>query len=185
MKLMSSSFEQEPSAQHQADLLQAAASKAGQVLADRRKLAVKRHTPDTRKWTGRVFGRKRAWVGQPVVLPDESVGWIKKAQAGGVCVRTSKVDPEDGPIHHYMAVGSLRRYKVPEAVLLGQMKRGVKEAVSAIKAAASRSNGKLPPKPGSRPRGRPRTSKQAPSAMSIRTLLAELRSGLETAPPGS
>ena len=130
-------------------------TRAGRVLANRRRLAGRRHGPGTR-WTGFVFGRKRAWVGQPVVLPDDSVGWIKQVQGGYACVKTSKVDPEDGPIHDYMAVTRLRRYKLPEAVLLGQMKRGVKEVPSALKAMTSRANGKLPPRPGSRPRGRPR-----------------------------
>jgi hypothetical protein len=185
MNLIAQLLKPEPKPTSQADLYQVAASQAGQVLAIRRRLAGRRHGPNDKKWTGFIFGRKRAWVGQPVVLPDQSVGWVKRVQAGCACVRTAKVDPEDGAIHDYMAVTRLRRYKLPEAVLLGQMKRGVKEAPSAVKAASSRSNGKLPPKPGSRPRGRPRMSKQEPPAQRIRTLLAELRSDSEAVPPGS
>jgi len=91
-----------------------------------------------------------------VVLPDQSVGWVKQVQAGYACVRTAITDPVDGAVHHYLEATALRRYRLPEAVLLGQLKRGVKEVASAAKAAASRSNGRLPPRPGSRPRGRPR-----------------------------
>jgi hypothetical protein len=185
MNLIAQLLKPEPKPTNQADLFQVAASQAGQVLAIRRRLAVKRKGPDDRKWTGFIFGRKRAWVGQPVILPDQSVGWVKRVQGGCACVRTAKVDAEDGPIHDYMAVTRLRRYKLPEAVLLRQMKRGKKERPSAVKAAASRRNGAMPPKPGHRPRGRPRKRKQEPPIQRIRTLLAELRSDSEAAPPGS
>lgn len=185
MNLIAQLLKPEPKPTSQTDLFLVAASQAGQVLAIRRRLAGRRHGRDTRRWSGFIFGRKRAWVGQPVVLPDGSVGWIKKVEGGYACIRTAKADRQDGAIHDYMAVTRLRRYKLPEAVLLGQMKRGVKEVPSAVKAASSRSNGKLPPRPGSRPRGRPRMIKQAPSIQRLNTLLAELRSESDAAPPGS
>jgi len=50
---------------------------------------------------------------------------------------------------------ALRRYRLPEAVLLGHLKRGKKERASAVKAASSRRNGAMPVRPGSRGRGRP------------------------------
>jgi len=155
---MSLLFRKDPPVTSQADLLQVAASQAGRALVIRRRLGAKR-TGENRKWTGFLFGRKRAWVGQPVVLPDQSVGWVKQVQDGYACVRTAITDPVDGAVHQYLEATALRRYRLPEAVLLGQLKRGVKEAASAAKAAASRSNGKMPPRPGSRRRGRPRKSK--------------------------
>ena len=174
-----------PKPTSQADLLRVAASQAGQVLAIRRRLAARRHGPDDRKWTGFVFGRKRSWVGQKVVLPDQSVGWIKQAQAGVVCVRTTVTDPLDGAVHDYLEATALKPYRLPEAVLLGSLKRGKLERKSAAKAAASRRNGTMPSKPGSRPRGRPRKRKQEPTIQRLRTLCAELRSLSEAAPPGS
>ena len=139
------------------DLFREAASGAGRTLAMRRRLLAPR--PDRRKWTGFVFGRKRSRVGQPVVLPDGSVGWIKMAQDGYVCVCTAVVDPEDGPVHEYLEATALRRYRLPEAVLLGSMKRGKSERVSAVKAASARRNGKMPVRLGHRQRGRPRDNR--------------------------
>jgi hypothetical protein len=185
MNLIAQLLKPEPKKTNQVDLFRVAASQAGQVLAIRRRLAAKRKGPDDRKWTGFVFGRKRSWVGQQVVLPDKSVGWIKQAQAGMVCVRTSVTDPLDGAVHDYLGAAALKPYRLPEAVLLGSLKRGKKERTSAVKAAASRRNGATPPKPGHRPRGRPRKRKQEPPIQRIRTLCAELRSALETAPPVS
>lgn len=49
----------------------------------------------------------------------------------------------------------LMRTVAHEARFLGRLKRGVKEIKSERKAASSRRNGGLPPRPGSRPRGRP------------------------------
>ena len=165
------------------DLFREAASRAGRTLAIRRRVV--HQGRDLRRWTGVVFNGKRAWVGLPVVLPDQSVGWIKRAEAGVVCVRTCRVDPEIGALHEYLPASALRPFKSPESVLLGSLKRGRKEKKSAIKAAAARRNSAMPPRPGHRPRGRPRKIKQAPSALSIETLCANLRSALETAPPGS
>ena len=48
------------------------------------------------------------------------------------------------------------RIKNPAAVLLGRLKRGKHEEPSERKASAARRNGSCPPRPGSRPRGRPR-----------------------------
>jgi hypothetical protein len=48
--------------------------------------------------------------------------------------------------------------KRPEAVLLGARKRGKRERPSEAKQAAARRNGASPVRPGSRPRGRPRSA---------------------------
>jgi hypothetical protein len=184
VKLIAQLLTREPKPTSHADLLKEAASQAGQVLAIRRRIALRPSGPDRRRWTGVVFGR-RAWVGQPVILPDKTVGWIKLAQAGLVCVRTCAFEPEIGAVHDYMEATALKPYRLPEAVLLGSLKRGKKERTSAVKAAASRRNGAMPPKPGSRPRGRPRKRKQEPTIQRLRTLCAKLREALEAAPPVS
>jgi hypothetical protein len=142
------------------DLFREAASRAGRTLAIQRR--VTRQGADLRTWTGVVFNGKRSWVGQQVILPNGTTGWIKKAQANYVCVRTAVSDPVDGPIHEYLEPTALRPYKSPEAVLLGSRKRGKREKPSAAKAAASRRNGAMPVRPGSRPRGRPRKRKELP-----------------------
>ena len=93
------------------------------------------HKPQSEtKWTGRMFGR-RAWVGQPVML-DGQVCWIKRVLRGWACVKTSKIDPVDGPLHDYCSVNSLRPFRLPEVVALGRMKAGVKEVRSARKGIA-------------------------------------------------
>jgi hypothetical protein len=171
----------EPTPVSGADLFREAASRAGQTLAIRRRIV--HQGPDRRRWTGVVFNGRRAWVGQPVTLPNGSVAWVKEAEAGVVCVRTTVTNPLDGAVHDYLEATALRPYRLPEAVLLGSLKRGKKERPSAVKAAASRRNGAMPPRPGSRPRGRPRKSKQPPSVLNARTLCAKLRSALGLAPP--
>ena len=133
---------------------------AARKLARRRGGKTRRNGPDTRRWTGVVFG-KRAWVGQPVVLNGE-ICWVKEVQRGMACIRTSEIDPVDGPIHTYCPVTALRRFKLPEARLLGRLKAGVKEVRSPRKAAASRTNAFLPPRPGKRRRGRPRSRDRSP-----------------------
>ncbi len=148
----------------QTDLLREAASRAARTLAIRRR--VFRHLPgrDRRTWTGVLFDRRRAWVGQQVLLPDGSPAWIKRVQGGLACVRTMATDPSDGAVHQYLEATALRRYRLPEAVLLASLKRGVKEVASALKAASNRANGSLAVRPGSRPRGRPRKKRSSPSA---------------------
>jgi hypothetical protein len=120
----------------------AAIAEAARALARMRCDAIKKAGPDTRRWTGRVFG-KRAFIGQAVVL-DGEICWIKQVLRGWACVRTSQVDPIDGPVHTYCPVASLRRFRSPAAVLLGKRKLGVREAKSAAKAASSRRNGTMP-----------------------------------------
>jgi len=76
-------------------------------------------------------------------------------------VRTCAFEPEIGAVHDYMEATALTPYPLPEAVLLGSLKRGKWERASTAKAAASRRNGAMPVKPGSRPRGRPRMSRKS------------------------
>jgi hypothetical protein len=139
---------------HALDLDDAAVTQAARALGRLRHAPRQKDAPDNRTWTGVLFGR-RVPVGMAVVLDGEPC-WIKRVMRGWACVRTSKVDPIDGPVHEYCQVSSLRRFKLPQAVSLGRLKSGVKERKSAVKAVTSRANGGLPPKPGSLRRGRPR-----------------------------
>lgn len=136
-------------------------AEAARALACLRVHKARNHGPDTRKWTGKVFGR-RAPVGLAVVL-DGEVCHLKSAERGRACVKTSRTDPEYGPVHEYCQVTSLRPYKLPEAVLVGRRKAGVTEIKSARKAAACRKNASLPRKPGKRAQDRSR-SQAAPNA---------------------
>ena len=129
---------------------------AARTLAARRKRLDDAKVASERTFTGFIFGRRRGWVGQPVELPDGSTAWVKRAQARFVCVRTSVVDPQDGAVHNYLPATALKPYRLPEAVLLGRLKRGKAERKSASKASAARRNGAVPVTPGRRPRGRPR-----------------------------
>lgn len=54
----------------------------------------------------------------------------------------------------------VRLVKCAAARMLGRLRRGVQERKSEPKAAAVRINGLMPPRPGSRPRGRPRLERQ-------------------------
>jgi hypothetical protein len=83
-----------------------AVTEAARALARMRDDAIKKAGPDTRKWTGRVFG-KRAFIDQAVVL-DGEICWVNQVLRGWACVRTSQVDPIDGPVHTYRAhIGTL------------------------------------------------------------------------------
>lgn len=135
-------------------------AEAARALARLRIKKARNHASETRKWTGKVFGR-RAPVGLAVVL-DGEVCHLKSAERGRACVKTSRTDPEYGPVHEYCQVTSLRPYKLPEAVLVGRRKAGVTEIKSARKAAACRKNASLPRKPGKRAQGRSR-SEPAPN----------------------
>jgi len=135
---------------------------AGQRKADislaASQLAMLGHEAKTRQprvYTGRVFAR-RAWRGMQVVLPNGRVGALYRALRGLAVVAWR----EDFALRpdQYVAidVGDLHRFKFPAAAILGSGKRGVRERPSKRKADAARINGSAPPRPGSRPRGRPR-----------------------------
>jgi hypothetical protein len=113
-----------------------------------------------RVFTGRI-GSRRGWRRMPVVLPNGSVGTLIAALRGFAAVAWHdpfRVQPDR---IDYFRASEVERFKTPAAVLLGSGKKGVVEKPSEKKARAARSNGRCPPRPGSRPMGRPR--RQPPS----------------------
>jgi hypothetical protein len=108
-----------------------------------------------RIWTGYFGGRRRAYRGQPVVLPDNSLGFVYGIQRGEAAIWKDSPFVVGEEEHLVLHVSQLRRYKLPSAVLLGGQKRGKKERQSRRKQDACRRNGRRPCGPGKR-RGRPR-----------------------------
>jgi hypothetical protein len=109
-----------------------------------------------RKYTG-WLGDRHCWRGQLVVLPDGEVAPLIWCNRGRVLLRNYRAMPfPDWLRWAARREHEVRPYKNPSAVLLGSRKLGVKERPSARKAEAARRNGKMPVRPGSRPRGRPR-----------------------------
>lgn len=127
-------------------------SLAGEALG---RLRVEAKTRPPRVFTGRI-GSSRGWRNMPVVLLNGSVGTLIAAFRGWAAVawhdpfriQPNRID--------YFLVSELQRFKSPAAVMLGSRKKGVVEKPSEKKARTARSNGRCPPRPGSRPRGRPR-----------------------------
>jgi hypothetical protein len=108
-----------------------------------------------RKWTGWI-GQDRFWRGRCVVLPDGRVAEVYGVVRQQVIARWHdpySVDPIKVAV---FKAGDLQVFKLPAAAALGRCKKGVREGLSAQKAETSRINGCAPPRPGSRPRGRPR-----------------------------
>lgn len=114
------------------------------------------------RWTGWLNGH-HLWRGRRVVLPDGRAVEVYCAVRGQVIVRWH--DPYSvNPIRDAIfSSGDLTILKLPAAVALGRAKRGVRERPSVIKAITSRLNGRMPPRPGRQPRGRPRKPRLAGS----------------------
>lgn len=110
-----------------------------------------------KKWTGYLHG-ERCWVGQRVLMTDGMRGALLSARRGKATVFADS--------RRYLAESRVRELreqevvllKLPQAMLLGFLKRGKKERPSEAKRAAARRNGSRPVRPGSRPRGRPRSA---------------------------
>lgn len=113
-----------------------------------------------RKWTGALDG-ERIRRGTPIRLPNGDVVPTFAVLRGKVFV----IAPEDSDrfLDRFDA-SQVHQIKNPAAVLLGAQKAGVKEQPSIRKQVAARANGCLPPREGSRPRGRPRLSMASPLA---------------------
>jgi hypothetical protein len=107
-----------------------------------------------RQWSGWLHG-KHLRRDDLVVVPDGQVRRIFGAVRGSVIVLKYPI-PERGLPAEIFRAEDLRLYKNPNAVIIGSLKRGRKEARSQKKIEACRHNGCEPPRPGSRPRGRPR-----------------------------
>lgn len=112
-----------------------------------------------KRWSGFVNG-ERVWRGREIELPDGRQAFAYGALRGQVIW---SLDPSclPGGVDEPLGWGAMPQQQVrlvrnPAAQLLGFQRRGIRERKSAVKAAAVRINGRMPPRPGSRPRGRPR-----------------------------
>ena len=110
-----------------------------------------------RIYTG-VVGGRRAWRHMKVILADGRIAELFMAKRGVAvvtwmdefAVRPNKIGA--------CRTDELRPFKLPSAVLLGSLKRGIIEKPSLRKAKAAQinGNGSAPVREGSRPRGRPK-----------------------------
>ncbi len=135
-----------------------ASRKAADISIAGRQLVQLRYEAKQRSpriYTGRLGG-KRAWRGMSVVLPSGQVGTLIAALRGVAVVSWTDAFSVTPNRIGYFKVGDLTRFRAPAAIVLGRLKRGVKEQRSERKRRTSRVNGHAPPRPGSRPRGRPR-----------------------------
>lgn len=107
-----------------------------------------------RKWTGWIKG-VHYWRGRKVILADGTVGSVYGCVRSKVIVRVEDPLSILGFVDRVYDAKDLDVYRHPAAIELGKGKRGIRERRSVIKALTSRLNGCLPPKPRSRPRGRP------------------------------
>ena len=108
-------------------------------------------------YTGYLEGRRRAYRGQRVVLPDGTLGFIFGIQRGKAAIWKDSPFTVGEREHLVADVSGIELYKLPSAVLMGRQKAGVVERASARKRLSCRMNGCRPCAPGKR-RGRPRTS---------------------------
>lgn len=139
--------------------LEAKARQAIEVSDAAAAMALRRwHDPPlpkaARVWTG-VMAGKRAWRGQPVILPDNSIGYIYGIQRGWAAIWKPSPFVVGEREHMVLRVAQIKPYRLPSAVRLGRCKAGHQETPSARKAAACRRNGAMPCHTGKR-RGRPR-----------------------------
>ena len=111
-----------------------------------------------RRWSGYLMPGNRAtrlWKGRNVILPDGRIAEALGARRGLVMVFWDDPNEVEGVVYQILPASKVRIHKMRAAVILGQGKLGTKERPSAAKAAAAQRNGSKPPRPGSRPRGRP------------------------------
>lgn len=127
-----------------------ASIQAGSKLARRR-------WNEPKIWTGYVHG-KRCWRGQRVLMSYGAEGELQLARRGVVYVFADERPSITSSRFLKMHEQHVALLKLPEAVLLGARKRGRREQPSERKAAACKANGARPVRPGSRPRGRPRST---------------------------
>ena len=130
-------------------------SEAARVLGKRRGLK--------KRWSGFVNG-ERVWRGREIELPDGTRAYAYGARRGVVIwsLGPARLPGGDGEPLGWGALPQqhVRLVRCAAAQILGRRKAGVRERPSPTKAAAVRINGTMPPRPGSRPRGRPRLERQ-------------------------
>jgi hypothetical protein len=137
-------------------LIEQAERRADVCVAGKQLSKLRRETKNRprRIYTG-VLGRKRGWRGMKVVLPDGKIGvlFMARRRLAWVTWRDEfALKPER---HGVFRTTEICPFKLPAARLLGSAKRGCRERISQRKAEVARLNGRLPVRPGSRPRGRP------------------------------
>ena len=130
-------------------------------------------------FTGYLEGRRRAYRGQPVVLPDDTLGFIYGILRGKAAVWKDSPFMIGEREHMVVDVSDIRRYRLPSAVLLGAQKLGTKECRSPRKQETCRQNGCRPCHPG-RARGRP---KKAASAKTNGDAMSTCEPGNNRPPP--
>jgi hypothetical protein len=113
-----------------------------------------------RSWSGWI-GSTRSYCGMPIRLPTGEAVFAFGALRGRVIWSREPgvlTDGVDGARIHWGVLPADRVTVVASdaARLLGSRKRGVRERRSVLKIASARLNGRLPPRPDSRPRGRPK-----------------------------
>jgi hypothetical protein len=138
-------------AMYQSAQQEAQTSMAGEKL---QQLRIAARTRAAKLYTG-YLGRRRAWYGQPVILPGNIVGKLISIYRGFASVAWE--DPFSVQTNRVSAfeTETIQPYKNPAAVALGRLKLGRKERKSEAKKRAVRRNGCRPVRAGSRPRGRP------------------------------
>jgi hypothetical protein len=116
-----------------------------------------------RRWSGWISDDVCSFHNMPVALPGGRRVFVFGVLRG----RLVFTSVPDGPVGDAGGIGTswgvipastVQIVKDENAVILGKCKAGVKEVFSPRKAQAARRNCDLPPRPGSRPRGRPRKS---------------------------
>ena len=107
-----------------------------------------------RPWTGYLDG-ERLKRGTLVQVPGGDVLPVYIALRGGVLVALPDEPRYADRAFARYGPNQVRRVKLPEAQLLGSLKRGIIEVTSEAKAATARANGRRAVHAGRRPRGRP------------------------------
>lgn len=123
--------------------------------------AAARHLAQQRRkrkiWSGWLHGQRMTRL-RPVVVPGGRVLPAYCVRRGLVYVLLPDAPEFARQLFDRYRERDVQVYRSPQAALLGSQKRGVRERPSNRKRASARINGAVPPRPGSRPRGRPRRS---------------------------
>jgi hypothetical protein len=111
-----------------------------------------------RQWTG-WLRNQHLKKGDLVITPNGEIRPVYGAYRNRIILWKLAVPLDGGLPADVFPAAVLQQFKNPHAVRLGAAKRGIKEVSSQTKREACRRNGSLPPRPGSRPRGRPRRTR--------------------------
>ena len=128
-----------------------------EISAAARALATR---PRTRKLLVGFVGGQRGYRDQEVMLPGGARAYLWAARRGRAVVTLDKGKLMGGfgdgpPRWCALPAREIKLQRDPAAILLGGLKSGTHEKPSALKQYTARINGSAPPRPGSRPRGRP------------------------------